>query len=146
MDSLSARGTNKQRYRILIVDNHPLVRRGLSSLIESETDLMVCGESTHSEGFEAIAGCQPNLITTDLWFEQADGFGLIEKIHLSYPELPVLVLSMHTDPQFARRALRAGASGYVSKQHIGKTVLIAIRRLLDGETYVSPEIKVEAHS
>ena len=141
MDSLVTPRAMKTRRRLLIIDNHPLVRRGLSTLIDNEPDLTVCAEATHEEGLEAIATNRPDLVITDLWLAEADGFGLIEEIRASNAKLPVLVLSMHAAPQYARRALHAGANGYVSKQEMGETLLIAIRCVLDGETYVSPKLR-----
>ena len=141
MDNIVTRGVTKTRRRILIIDNHPLVRRGLSALIDNEPDLIVCAAATHREGLETIATSRPALIITDLWLAQADGFGLIADIRASYADLPILVFSMHAASHFARRALRAGANGYVSKQEMGETLLIGVRCVLDGEEYVSPKMR-----
>jgi DNA-binding NarL/FixJ family response regulator len=134
------------RRRILIIDDHLLVRRGLSMLIDNEPDLVVCGTTTHRDCFESLLASCPDLVITDLWLEETDGFGLIEGICASHPALPVLVVSLHAAPQFVRRALNAGALGYVSKQEMDETLLIAIRRVLERETYVSPKMRAQLDS
>jgi len=141
MDSIVTPPATKTRRRLLIIDNHPLVRRGLSALIDNEPDLTVCAEATHEEGLEAIATSSPDLVITDLWLAETDGFGMIADIRARHADLPILVLSMHATPQYVRRALHAGANGYVSKQEMGETLLIAIRCVFDGEMYVNPEIR-----
>ena len=119
MDSIVTPPATKTRRRLLVIDNHPLVRRGLGTLIDNE----------------------PDLVITDLWLAETDGFGLIEEIRARHADLPTLVLSMQAAPQYVQRALHAGATGYVSKQELGETLLIAIRCVRDGETYVSPKMR-----
>ena len=136
--------TEPAKRRILIIDKHPLVRRGLTALIDGEPDLTVCAAvAADQEGLEAIGSCKPDLVITDLSLERSDSFGLVSEIHSNHEKLPVLVLSMHDAPQYARRAFRAGASGYVTKQEIGETLLTVIHQVLDGETFVSPNLKEE---
>jgi DNA-binding NarL/FixJ family response regulator len=128
--------------RILIVDDHPLVRRGLTALIDHEPDLTVCAEAaTLREGIEAIESSRPDLVIADLSLGIDDGLAMVEEVHSGHEDLPVLVLTMHDAPLYARRALRAGARGYVTKQEMIETLLVAIRRLLDGGEFVSPEIR-----
>jgi DNA-binding NarL/FixJ family response regulator len=128
--------------RILLVDDHALMRRGLASLIETEVDLSICGEATsHTGGLAAIISSKPDLVITDLSLQDSDGMELIKGIKRSFPRLPVLVLSMHEESIYAERALHAGARGYVTKQEIDHTVLIAIRCLLAGEIYTSEAMK-----
>ena len=103
------------------------MRRGLGTLIDNEPDLTVCAEATHEEGVEAIATSQPDLVITDLWLAEADGFGLIKEIRARHANLPILVLSMHDESVYAERAIRAGAHGYVMKQEASRTILRAIR-------------------
>jgi DNA-binding NarL/FixJ family response regulator len=130
------------RRRILIVDDHPLVRRGLTALIDNEPDLTVCAEAaTQRAGLAAIATFRPDLVIADLSLEDGDGLALVEEIRSGYEDLPVLVLTMRDAPRWAHRAFRAGASGYVSKQEMGETLLSAIRGVLGGERYVSPRIR-----
>ncbi len=144
MHSKNPKQSTPAKRRILIVDNHPLVRRGLTALIDGEPDLTVCAAvATDQAALEAISSCNPDMVITDLSLERGDSFGLVSDIHSGHQELPVLVLTMHDAPQFARRAFRAGASGYVTKQEMGETLLTAIRQVLDGEKFVSPNIKVD---
>ncbi|MCX6876123.1 MAG: response regulator transcription factor [Verrucomicrobia bacterium] len=124
--------------RILLVDDHTLLRRGLAALIETDPDLEICGEAaTRQAGLDAIAASQPDLVIADLSLKDSDGLEMIKDIKLRFPLLPVLVLSMHEEAIYAERALRAGARGYVTKQELDDTVLIAIRRLLAGEIHTS---------
>lgn len=130
------------RKAILIVDDHPLLRRGLAALIESEPDLAVCGEAaTCAAALEAVGESQPDLVIVDLVLESNDGLDLVKKMKARHPEIPALVLSMHDEAVYAERALRAGARGYVTKQRLDDTVLVAIRRLLDGETHMSDTLQ-----
>lgn len=124
--------------RILLVDDHALFRRGLKALIETEPDLVVCAEAaTHQAAVAALATANSDLVIADLTLGRGNGLALIREIKRLFPDLPVLTLSMHDEASHAERALRAGARGYVSKQELDDTILIAIRRLLAGETYVS---------
>jgi len=128
--------------RILIVDDHPLVRLGLTALIENDPDLTVCAAvATHQAGLEAIASSRPDLVIADLSLGIDDGLAMVEEIRSSHEDLPVLVLTMHDAPLYARRAFRAGALGYVSKKEMTETLLIAIWCVLRGERFVSPEIR-----
>lgn len=137
----SSRGPPTQR-RILIVDDHPLVRRGLTALIESEPDLTVCGEAAgYPTGLDAIAALGPDLVIADLSLGDGDGLELIRRSRERLGSVPILVLTMHDGPLHVKRALRAGASGYVTKQELSETLLIAMRCVLDGEEYVSPRIR-----
>lgn len=131
------------KQRILLIDDHALLRRGLTALIETESDLMVCtAAATRQAGLDAIASSNPDLVIADLSLKDGDngdidGLELIKDIKARFPHLPVLVLSMHDESVYAERALHAGARGYVSKKELDETVLIAIRRLLAGETHMS---------
>jgi len=127
---------------ILIVDDHPVLRRGLAVLIESEPDLAVCAEAaTCPAALEAIRESQPDLVIVDLELGEGHGLDLIKDMKKRHPEIPALVLSMHDESVYAERSLRAGARGYVTKQQLDDTVLVAIRRLLDGETYMSDKLE-----
>lgn len=129
--------------RVLIVDGHPLVRRGLAALIDAEPDLTVCARAAgHREALAAIASSRPDLVIAELTFGDGaggDGVDLVREIRFAHGELPVLVLSGHEAPVYAERAFRAGAGGYVSKRDSGATLLVAIRAVLDGERFLSPE-------
>ena len=128
--------------RILLVDDHPILRRGLASLIETEPDFEVCGEAdSYRGGLEAIGECRPDLVIVDLVLEGNDGLQLVKQMSARHPLIPALVLSMHDESVYAERSLRAGAKGYISKQQLDDTVLTAIRRLLAGGTYMSDELE-----
>lgn len=127
--------------RVLIVDDHPLMRLGLTALIDGQPDLGVCAEaSTQREALGALASSRPDLVIADLSLGDGGGLDLVKEIVSSHEDPPVLVLTMHDAPLYARRALQAGASGYVTKQEMTETLLIAIRCVLRGEKYVSPRI------
>jgi DNA-binding NarL/FixJ family response regulator len=127
---------------ILIVDDHPMLRRGLAALIESESGLTVCGEAaTCSAALEAIRMHPPDLVIVDLALDGSDGLDLIKAMKAHHPEIPALVLSMYDEAVYAERALRAGARGYVTKQQLASTVLVAIHRLLDGGTYLTNNLE-----
>jgi DNA-binding NarL/FixJ family response regulator len=124
--------------RILIVDDHPLVRRGLTVLINGESDLTVCAEAaTRRDGLGAIAAARPDLVIADLSLDGGDGLELVREIRSRHAGLRVLVLTMHDAPIYVRRAFQAGADGYVTKQELTETLLLAIRSVLRGESYVS---------
>jgi len=127
------------RRRILIIDDHPLVRRGLTALINAEPDLIVCAEAANPrEGLEVIAGARPDLAVVDLSFRNGDGFELVRGIRAIQDGPPVLALTMHETPLYVRRAFAAGASGYIAKREPPETLLIAIRSVLRGEAYGAP--------
>jgi DNA-binding NarL/FixJ family response regulator len=127
---------------ILIVDDHPVLRRGLAALIVTEPDLAGCGEaSTCAAALEAIRESRPDLVIVDLELEESDGLDLVKEMKTCHPEVPALVLSMHDEAVYAERSLRAGARGYVTKQQLDSSVLVAIRRVLDGKIYMSDTLE-----
>lgn len=127
---------------ILLVDDHPLLRRGVAALIRTEPDLDVCGEAaTSAAALEAIREHFPDLVIVDLVLEGSDGLRLIREMKARHPEIPALVLSMHDEAVYAERVLRAGARGYVSKQQLDDTLLAAVRRVLNGEMYMSEKLR-----
>lgn len=127
--------------RILIVDDHELLRQGLHELIASKPDLEVCGEATDEAGaIKQFHELQPDLMIVDISLKEGDGIDLIKRIHAESPAVRMLVLSMHDESLYAQRVLRAGASGYVSKQAPSGTILDAIRCVLDGKLYFSPQL------
>ncbi len=129
------------RHRLIVIDDHPLMRRGLASMINNEPDLEVCAEAaTHHAGMAAITSQRPDLATVEITLGSDDGLELIKDIRGHFPALPVLVISMHDESLYAERAFRAGALGYVTKQQIDETVLIAIRCVLQGGQYMSPAL------
>jgi DNA-binding NarL/FixJ family response regulator len=131
----------RSKHRVLVVDDHPIVRQGLALLIDQEPDLMVCGEAEEAESaLAAIAASRPDVLLLDLSLPGPDGIDLLKAIRSTDPDLPVLVLSMHDESTYAERALRAGANGYIMKQEATENVLVALRRILRGEVYVSDRV------
>jgi len=124
--------------RVLIVDDHPIVRQGLRRMIDPEPDLTVCGEAqSEREARTAIRELDPDVVIVDVSLAQGDGLELVRDVHAQRPRLPMLVLSMHDEAIYAGRLLAAGASGYIMKQAASDQLLVALRRVLAGETYVS---------
>ena len=127
--------------RVLVVDDHPVVRQGLALLINREPDLVVCGEAEEASGaMHVLASARPDVLIVDISLNGPDGLDLLKNIRTTHPTLPVLILSMHDESIYAERALRAGANGYIMKQEATEKVLDALRRILSGEIYVSDGI------
>jgi DNA-binding NarL/FixJ family response regulator len=127
--------------RILVVDDHPIVRQGLALLINREPDLAVCGEAEEAMGaMQVLASARPDVLIVDISLTGPDGLDLLKNIRITHPTLPVLILSMHEESIYAERALRAGANGYIMKQEATEKVLVAVRRILSGEIYVSDRV------
>jgi len=125
--------------RLFIVDDHPLVRSGIRSLINLEEDLDVCGEAEDlAEALQAIARDQPDLVLVDISLKTSNGLNLLKDLARLYPELPTLAVSMHDEYTYAARCLKAGAKGYIMKQEGTEKILEAIRTVLGGNTYLSP--------
>jgi DNA-binding NarL/FixJ family response regulator len=131
--------TPAQDKRIVIVDDHPLFRKGLEQLISSEDGLAICGEAGDaSTAMTVIRQKKPDLVIVDLSLPGANGIELIKNIRAEFHKVPVLTLSMHDESLYALRALRAGAQGYVMKQEALENVIIALRELFSGRPYLSP--------
>jgi len=127
--------------RILLVDDHPMTREGLAANINRQPDLEVCGEvSNPAEAISALARLVPDLMVTDMTMPGRSGIEFIKDVHAMQPELPILVLSMHDEMLYAERALRAGARGYLMKDAGSAKFLEAIRLVLSGQSYVSPQM------
>jgi DNA-binding NarL/FixJ family response regulator len=130
-----------QKIKVLLVDDHPLVREGLVNLINQQAYLQVCGEAgSEPEALELIRTAQPHVAIVDLSLESGSGIELIKSIKAMFPAVTVLVLSMHDESLYAERALRAGARGYVMKREAAKKVIQALRCVLAGQLYVSDKI------
>ena len=135
-------GLRKGKTRVLLVDDHPILRRGLAELINQEADMMVCGEAEDSpRAFEAISTLGPDVAVVDISLKGSNGIELIKNVKARYPDLPILVLSMHDESLYAERALRAGGLGYIMKEEAIEQVLVAIRRVLTGEIFLSDKMK-----
>jgi DNA-binding NarL/FixJ family response regulator len=130
-----------KKSRVFVVDDHPIVRQGLALMINRESDVMVCGEAeTAQAAVQAIPTIKPDILIVDISLNGPDGLDLLKDVRTRYPELPVLILSMHDESIYAERALRAGAQGYIMKQEATEKVLVALRRILNHEIYVSERI------
>src|SRR6266566_5258501 len=126
------------RARILLVDDHAVVRYGIAQLINRQTDLVVCGEEEDaSRAMNAIAKLKPDLVIADISLKDSSGLELMRNIKAQYPRLPVLVVSVHDEGIYAEIAFRAGALGYLMKEEALEKILTAIRRVLSGAIYVS---------
>jgi DNA-binding NarL/FixJ family response regulator len=124
--------------KILIVDDHPLVRQGLIGLISTQPDFQVCGEaSSISHARQLADSTHPHVAIIDITLEDGSGLELIKDLSASYPEMKLLVLTMHDELLFAERALRAGAVGFINKQEVSRTIINAIREILNGKLYLS---------
>jgi len=134
-----------QTQRILLVDDHPLVRTGLARLIDDEPDLEVCAEAADTgEALQRIEDCRPDLAIIDISLKEGSGLELIKRIRGHNARIRLLVLSMHDESLYAERALRAGAMGYVNKQEASARVVEAIRKVLAGKIYLSERMTERA--
>ena len=130
--------TKENITRIIIVDDHPIVREGLTKLIEQEDDLAVCGQAEDGPAAMAmIRDSKPDMAIVDIALKETSGTELIKDIKARYPHLLVLALSMHDESLYAERALRAGAKGYIMKAEATEKVITAIRKVLGGQLYIS---------
>ena len=128
----------RNRRKVLIVDDQPIVRVGLTQLIESESDLAVCGEAgTGAQALNSAAARRPDLVITEIILPDRGGLDLIKDLLVFQPGLPILVFSMHDEAVYVDRVLRGGGRGYLMKREPAKQVIQAIRHILDGNVYVS---------
>lgn len=129
-----------KRQRVLIVDDHPFVRMGLTESLAGEPGIMVCGAAaTAEEALAALDTLHPDIVVTDLTLPGKSGLELVKDLTALKPDLRIIVLSMHDEDIYAERCLRAGAHGYVMKTEGPEKLAAAIRRVLGGEVYVSPK-------
>lgn len=136
-----AAANSKAKKRILLVDDHPLLRQGIGQLVNQQPDLAICGEAGDRAAALALAEkVRPDLVLVDLSLRDDRGLELIKDLKVGLPEVPTLVLSMHDESFYAERALRAGARGYIMKQEASEKVLEAIRCVLGGGVFVSKKI------
>jgi DNA-binding NarL/FixJ family response regulator len=141
------RANRSDRTQVLLVDDHPLVRKAMREAISRERDLAVCGEAENRDGtLAAIEASRPDLAIVDLGLKDSDGMGLIQDIHDRHPQVLTLVLSMHDESLYAERAIRAGASGYISKQEEPAKIMQAVRKVLAGEIYWSEGVAAQVAS
>ena len=132
---------NRKVRRVLIVEDHPIMRQGLRSVLEHENDLSVCGEAeTAREARIAVKELNPDVVIADISLKDSDGIELVRDVRAHHPHLAILVLSMHNETIYAERMLSAGASGYIMKDAASDQFLVALRRVLDGGIYVSEAV------
>jgi len=134
----------KAKQRILIVDDHPMMREGLALLIDHEPDLTVISQAdSAAQALRLMETAVPDLLLLDISLPDRSGLEVIKDVHALYPELPVLVVSMHDESLYAERVLRAGGRGYIMKQEGGKRLMQAIRQVLEGRIYVSEKMSAK---
>jgi DNA-binding NarL/FixJ family response regulator len=124
--------------RVFLVDDHPLVREWLANLIDHQPDMEVCGEAEGAgQALATIGAAEPDVAILDVSLDGRSGIELIKDLRLSHPQVMILVLSMHDEELYAPRALRAGARGYIMKSEVTQKVVLAVRRIQEGRTYLS---------
>ena len=139
MNSIPPR-PGRAKKRVLLVDDHPIVRQGLAALIDQQPDLEVCGQAeSAADALKLVKGARPDVALVDLSLKGTSGLELLKDLKIRHPELATIVVTMHAESLYAERVLRAGARGYVAKQEATEKVLTAIHRVLNGELYVSSE-------
>jgi len=131
----------EKKTRVMIVDDHPIMRHGLAQLIDAQSELEVCSwAGTASEALAAMEENEPELALLDISLPDRNGLELLKDFRALYPEVKVLMISMHDESLYAERALRAGARGYIMKEEAADKLIEAIRTVLDGKIYVSGEM------
>jgi len=132
---------NEKKTQVLIVDDHPVVRDGLTTIINHEQDLNVCGEADDAyQALKAVIELEPDIIIVDISLKNSDGIELTKSIKARHSKLPVIVLSVHDESVYAERALLAGAKAYLMKDAVSENIVNAIRTVLSGDIYVSNTI------
>ena len=140
MNSASSE-TATRKSRVFVVDDHPLVREGLANLINAQEDLTVCGEAEDSaQATAGILRTRPDVALIDISLQNESGLELVKDLATQFPEVALIVLSMHDETLYAERALRAGARGYVMKREASQNVLASIHRVLEGGVFVSERV------
>lgn len=131
-----------RKIKVLIVDDHPIVRQGIAQLINQEADLIsCCGASSAQETLDIMESCTPDILLVDISLDGVSGIELVKMLKSRHPKTPALVISMHDESLYAERALRAGARGYIMKQEATEKVLTAIRHVLHGDIYLSERMQ-----
>jgi DNA-binding NarL/FixJ family response regulator len=138
-DGKIAAPAKDMRHRVLIIDDHPLLRRGMAALLSDETDLHVCGEAENAkDALRAMRELIPSVALVDINLPGANGLELIKLMLAEQPKLRILVVSMHDETLYALRSLRAGAKGYLMKAEALDQIVTAVRRVAEGDVYVTP--------
>ncbi|MEO6187086.1 MAG: response regulator transcription factor [Steroidobacteraceae bacterium] len=132
----------REMRRVMIVDDHPVVRQGIKLMINAETDLTICGEAqTELQARRLVRELKPDAMVVDLSLSEGDGFNIVRDVHAHFPEIRILVLSMHDEAIYAERLLAQGASGYIMKQAATEQLITALRTVLRGERFVSDALQ-----
>jgi DNA-binding NarL/FixJ family response regulator len=127
--------------KVLIADDHPIVRHGVRAVLSSTHDLVLTAEAARSsELFGLLPQCDPDILLLDLSLPDGDGIEILKNLRRDYPKLPVVILTMHGEEQFAIRAFRAGASGYVTKDMPADELITAIRTVAGGRRHITPAV------
>lgn len=127
--------------RVFVVDDHPLIREGLAAQLANQPNMVLCGEAEDvAEAIARTAEAEPDLVIVDISLKNGNGIDLVKRLKAKDPSLVILVWSMHPENLYAERALRAGARGYVSKSKSANEIMEAVQTVLDGKTYLSPEM------
>jgi len=133
--------TDSKKIKIIIADDHPLFRRGLKHAIEETSDIEVIGESCNGEDLlSLIRDSKPNIILLDIAMPGKSGLDLLKQLKNEHPKLPILILSVYPEEQYAIRFLKAGASGYLTKESVAEKLAEAIRKIVGGGKYASTAI------
>ena len=145
-DDPAGQSAEKQT-RVLIVDDHPIVRQGLAELINHEADLVVCGQAESApQAMQVIKTSQPDVMIVDIVLKDSSGIELIKDVKSQYPQMAMLAMSMYDEFLYGERALRAGARGYIMKAAATELVITAIRKVLAGATFVSERMAAKMMS
>jgi DNA-binding NarL/FixJ family response regulator len=131
-----------EKKKILIVEDHPVVIKGLSQVINKQEDLSVCGvASSANKALKLIRDLSPDMITVDITLKNSSGLELIKNLTAEFPKMPILVISMYDENIYAERTVKAGAKGYIMKEKLTKELIKAIRKVLSGKIYLSENMQ-----
>jgi DNA-binding NarL/FixJ family response regulator len=133
--------SKRQPARILVVDDHPLIREGLSGCLATQPDMEICGEAeSMDEAIQQVRATSPDLVIVDIALVDSQGIDLVKKIHDDFPNIRMLVVSAFDESLYAERALRAGAHGYINKREMQDNIITALHTVLDGQRYLSSKM------
>jgi DNA-binding NarL/FixJ family response regulator len=137
-------GVNTKKHQVLIVDDHPIVRQGLAQLINLDNELNVCGEASDiPSALQSVKEVRPDIAVIDISLGDVSGIRLIEDLSSQYPDVLILALSMHDESLYAERSLKAGAKGYIMKKEPPGQVILALKKVLSGDMYVSNDLSLK---
>lgn len=141
MNTTNQRKAPDARAKVFLVDDHEVIRLGISQLVNHQKDMTICGQAAEASGaLKAIESELPSIVVSDISLAGGDGLELVKNLRAQYPKLPILMLSTHEETLYGELALHAGAMGYVSKSSPGSSILAAIRKVLHGGVYLSDNL------